>query len=48
MSSLMNREKARTMTINVRGTRGYVAPEWLSNRQITITSDVYSYGTGAS
>ena len=45
MSCFMNRKKARTMIINVRGTRGYVAPEWLSNRQITITSDVYSYGT---
>ena len=40
----MNREKTRTMTINVRGTRGYVAPEWLSNHQITIKSDVYSFG----
>lgn len=43
MSRIMNREKTRTMTINVRGTRGYVAPEWLSNHQITIKSDVYSF-----
>ena len=43
MSRTMNREKTQTMTINVRGTRGYVAPEWLSNHQITIKSDVYSF-----
>ncbi|KAJ8760536.1 hypothetical protein K2173_015203 [Erythroxylum novogranatense] len=29
---------------NVRGTRGYLAPEWLANLPITSKSDVYSYG----
>ncbi|KAL7262240.1 hypothetical protein ACSBR1_000587 [Camellia fascicularis] len=28
----------------VRGTRGYMAPEWISNLQITSKVDVYSYG----
>ncbi|XP_061349000.1 G-type lectin S-receptor-like serine/threonine-protein kinase At1g34300 [Gastrolobium bilobum] len=33
----------RTLT-SVRGTRGYLAPEWLANLQITSKSDIYSYG----
>jgi hypothetical protein len=33
----------RTLT-SVRGTRGYLAPEWLANLPITAKSDVYSYG----
>ncbi|KAF8106291.1 hypothetical protein N665_0144s0003 [Sinapis alba] len=28
----------------VRGTRGYLAPEWIANLPITSNSDVYSYG----
>ena len=28
----------------MRGTRGYLAPEWLANLPITSKSDVYSYG----
>lgn len=32
-----------TMT-NMRGTRGYLAPEWLLNLPISEKSDVYSYG----
>ncbi|KAM3306056.1 G-type lectin S-receptor-like serine/threonine-protein kinase [Capsicum chacoense] len=34
----------RTLTSHVRGTRGYLAPEWLANLPITSKSDVYSYG----
>ncbi|XP_060198178.1 G-type lectin S-receptor-like serine/threonine-protein kinase At1g34300 [Lycium barbarum] len=34
----------RTLTTHVRGTRGYLAPEWLANLPITSKSDVYSYG----
>ncbi|CAA6660572.1 unnamed protein product [Spirodela intermedia] len=33
----------RTLT-SVRGTRGYLAPEWLANLPITSKSDVFSYG----
>ncbi|KAI3837942.1 hypothetical protein MKX03_037009 [Papaver bracteatum] len=29
---------------SIRGTRGYLAPEWVSNLPITSKSDVYSYG----
>lgn len=29
---------------SVRGTRGYLAPEWLANLPVTSKSDVYSYG----
>ena len=29
---------------SIRGTRGYLAPEWLANLPITSKSDVYSYG----
>jgi len=28
----------------MRGTKGYVAPEWLPNLSVTSKSDVYSYG----
>ena len=35
--------KYRTLT-NIRGIRGYLAPEWLANLPITSESDVYSYG----
>ncbi|OIT21039.1 g-type lectin s-receptor-like serinethreonine-protein kinase rlk1 [Nicotiana attenuata] len=33
----------RTLT-NIRGTRGYVAPEWFRNSQVTVKVDVYSFG----
>jgi serine/threonine protein kinase len=33
----------RTLT-SVRGTRGYLAPEWLANLPITSKSDVYGFG----
>lgn len=36
-------QKYRTFT-SLRGTRGYLAPEWLANLPITSKSDVYSYG----
>ncbi|KAI9080513.1 hypothetical protein K1719_037479 [Acacia pycnantha] len=31
---------------SVRGTRGYLAPEWLANLPVTSKSDVYSFGMG--
>ncbi|GAB2271959.1 hypothetical protein Dimus_006787 [Dionaea muscipula] len=33
-----------TLITSVRGTRGYLAPEWIANLPITSKSDVYSYG----
>jgi serine/threonine protein kinase len=35
--------RKRSLT-SVRGTRGYLAPEWLANLPITTKSDVFSYG----
>lgn len=34
----------RSSLASVRGTRGYLAPEWIANLPITSKSDVYSYG----
>ncbi|KAF5932276.1 hypothetical protein HYC85_028447 [Camellia sinensis] len=36
-------DQTRTFT-GVRGTRGYVAPEWQRNNPISVKADVYSYG----
>jgi len=36
-------QRYRSLT-SIRGTRGYLAPEWLANLPITSKSDVYSYG----
>ncbi|KAF2290594.1 hypothetical protein GH714_014591 [Hevea brasiliensis] len=35
--------QSRTLT-NIRGTRGYVAPEWFRNVDVTAKVDVYSFG----
>ncbi|KAG2709760.1 hypothetical protein I3760_05G256200 [Carya illinoinensis] len=43
LAKLMGREHSQVVTM-VRGTRGYLAPEWVSNRPITVKADVYSYG----
>ncbi|XP_024518741.1 G-type lectin S-receptor-like serine/threonine-protein kinase SD2-2 [Selaginella moellendorffii] len=43
LAKLMGREFSRVVT-SMRGTRGYLAPEWLSNMPITAKADVYSYG----
>ncbi|XP_030548580.1 G-type lectin S-receptor-like serine/threonine-protein kinase At5g24080 [Rhodamnia argentea] len=43
LAKLMGREHSHVMTM-VRGTRGYLAPEWVSNRPITVKADIYSYG----
>ncbi|KAK9690385.1 hypothetical protein RND81_09G124000 [Saponaria officinalis] len=40
---LMNREQSQVIT-TLRGTRGYLAPEWITNCTISEKSDVYSYG----
>ncbi|XP_068662500.1 G-type lectin S-receptor-like serine/threonine-protein kinase At1g34300 [Aristolochia californica] len=45
LAKLVNPKDHRQRTlISVRGTRGYLAPEWLANLPITSKSDVYSYG----
>ena len=38
---MMNQSQTKT---NIRGTKGYVAPEWFRNRPVTAKVDVYSYG----
>ncbi|CAM8937376.1 unnamed protein product [Rhodiola kirilowii] len=43
LAKLMGREFSRVLT-TMRGTRGYLAPEWLSGVAITAKADVYSYG----
>lgn len=43
MAKLMNREQTSIFT-QLRGTRGYVAPEWITSLAISDKSDVYSYG----
>ncbi|EOY05663.1 Receptor-like protein kinase 1, putative [Theobroma cacao] len=43
LSKLLNKDQTRTDT-NVRGTMGYLAPEWLKHAPITAKVDVFSYG----
>ncbi|KAJ7552940.1 hypothetical protein O6H91_06G077700 [Diphasiastrum complanatum] len=43
LAKLMGREFSRVIT-SMRGTRGYLAPEWLSSLPVTAKADVYSYG----
>ncbi|XP_059671080.1 G-type lectin S-receptor-like serine/threonine-protein kinase LECRK3 [Cornus florida] len=43
LSKLMNLNQTRTNT-GVRGTRGYVAPEWHMNLPVTVKVDVFSFG----
>ncbi|KAI4378352.1 hypothetical protein MLD38_015843 [Melastoma candidum] len=43
LSKLVDRENDQVMTTAVRGTPGYLAPEWL-NGMITEKADVYSFG----
>lgn len=43
LSKLLNSEQSSWFT-TMRGTRGYLAPEWLTSSAITEKSDVYSYG----
>ncbi|XP_015935227.2 putative receptor protein kinase ZmPK1 [Arachis duranensis] len=45
LSKLLNRdERAGSGFSRIRGTRGYMAPEWVYNLPITSKVDVYSYG----
>ncbi|KAJ7187739.1 hypothetical protein O6H91_03G007000 [Diphasiastrum complanatum] len=43
LAKLMGREFSRVNT-TMRGTRGYLAPEWLCSLPVTAKADVYSYG----
>lgn len=45
LSKLLNRDERGSSTFSrIRGTRGYMAPEWVYNLRITSKVDVYSYG----
>ncbi|GLJ12389.1 hypothetical protein SUGI_0189930 [Cryptomeria japonica] len=43
LAKLLSREESQAFT-TMRGTRGYLAPEWLTNSAISDKTDVYSYG----
>ncbi|XP_074271835.1 putative receptor-like protein kinase At5g20050 [Silene latifolia] len=43
LSKLMGRDESKILT-NLRGTKGYLAPEWILEKGISEKSDVYSYG----
>ncbi|XP_019051391.1 PREDICTED: G-type lectin S-receptor-like serine/threonine-protein kinase LECRK3 [Nelumbo nucifera] len=43
LAKIMMKDQTRTNT-NVRGTAGYMAPEWLKNAPVTTKVDVYSFG----
>ncbi|KAJ4964018.1 hypothetical protein NE237_023957 [Protea cynaroides] len=43
LSKLLTREQSTHFT-TMRGTRGYLAPEWLTSSSISDKTDVYSYG----
>ncbi|XP_074565440.1 G-type lectin S-receptor-like serine/threonine-protein kinase At2g19130 [Curcuma longa] len=43
LAKLMGRNFSKVLT-TIRGSRGYIAPEWISGMPITIKVDVYSYG----
>uniref|UniRef100_A0A2N9F0M8 Receptor-like serine/threonine-protein kinase n=1 Tax=Fagus sylvatica TaxID=28930 RepID=A0A2N9F0M8_FAGSY len=43
LAKLLMPDQTRTFTM-VRGTRGYLAPEWHKNTPISVKADVYSYG----
>ncbi|KDP24156.1 hypothetical protein JCGZ_25813 [Jatropha curcas] len=45
LAKLINTKEHRYRTLtSIRGTRGYLAPEWLANLPITSKSDIFSYG----
>jgi serine/threonine protein kinase len=43
MAKFLGRDFSRVLT-TMRGTIGYLAPEWISGTVITAKVDVYSYG----
>uniref|UniRef100_A0A0E0HZ90 Receptor-like serine/threonine-protein kinase n=1 Tax=Oryza nivara TaxID=4536 RepID=A0A0E0HZ90_ORYNI len=44
LSKLLNRDGSDAILTRIRGTRGYMAPEWVTNLPFTEKVDVYSYG----
>ncbi|CAK7355082.1 unnamed protein product [Dovyalis caffra] len=43
LAKLLKPDQTNTFT-GIRGTRGYVAPEWHRNMPVTVKADVYSFG----
>lgn len=43
LAKLLNYDQTKTYTA-IRGTKGYVAPEWHKRMPVTVKADVYSYG----
>ncbi|XP_047953013.1 G-type lectin S-receptor-like serine/threonine-protein kinase LECRK3 [Salvia hispanica] len=43
LAKLLNQDQTNTIT-GIRGTKGYVAPEWYHKQAITVKADVYSFG----
>ncbi|KAJ9554112.1 hypothetical protein OSB04_018157 [Centaurea solstitialis] len=43
LAKLLERDQTKTFTF-IRGTRGYVAPEWHKKLPVTVKVDVYSFG----
>ncbi|CAJ1925536.1 unnamed protein product [Sphenostylis stenocarpa] len=43
LSKLLKKDQTRTST-NLRGTMGYMAPEWLRSAPVTAKVDIYSFG----
>ncbi|MCD7447138.1 hypothetical protein HAX54_023883 [Datura stramonium] len=43
LAKLLRMDQSETQTA-IRGTKGYVAPEWFRNMPVTVKADVYSFG----
>ncbi|KAM7497338.1 hypothetical protein LguiA_021752 [Lonicera macranthoides] len=43
LAKLLRIDQSETQT-DIRGTKGYVAPEWFRNMPVTVKTDVYSFG----
>ncbi|XP_047953011.1 G-type lectin S-receptor-like serine/threonine-protein kinase LECRK2, partial [Salvia hispanica] len=43
LAKLLKQDQTNTYT-EIRGTKGYVAPEWYQKQAITVKADVYSFG----
>lgn len=44
LAKLVNRSGSNKNVSRIHGTRGYIAPEWVSSQPITAKVDVYSFG----